>query len=56
MALKKIDTNKYLEFLEFRDRIDEVFTNVAKKVLNNPNWNLKDAIGRKHVLEYKENK
>lgn len=52
MVIKKINTDDYLEFLEIRDRIDEVFTNVARKVLNKPNWNLKDVIGRTHVIDY----
>ena len=51
MALKRIDTNHYLEFLEMRDYLEEVIVKTGRKILMNEDFNIKFT-SKNHILEY----
>ena len=53
MALKRIDTNNYLDFLVMRDYLEEVIIKTGRKILMNEDFNIKFT-SKNHILEYKK--
>lgn len=51
MALKKIDTNNYLESLEMRDYLEEIIVKTGRKILCNEDFNIKFT-SKNHIIKY----
>ena len=49
--IKKIDTNKYLEFLEVRDYLEEIIVKTGRKILMDENFDLRFT-SKNHIIEY----
>ncbi|MBA7571239.1 hypothetical protein ES708_12998 [subsurface metagenome] len=51
MGIKRIDTNKYLDFLAMRDYLEELIVKTGRKVLCNEDFNIKFT-SKNHIIEY----
>lgn len=49
--IKKIDTNKYLEFLEAREYLEDMIVKAGRKISYNQDFQLK-FISKDNIIEY----
>ena len=53
MVSRKIDTNKYLDFLATRNYLEEVIVKTGRKILCNEDFDIKFT-SKNHIIEYRK--